>query len=125
MFLNFQINDNVEDGEYWKLQGPYFSNHLCNLKMVKVYNFMKNLNVLRSKQATTATEVLLEGLQNDMNFLRFLLKNSNALARLIITTCKNVEFIKSEGKKFRLLFELSQELLAFPRASQDAEISFS
>lgn len=93
--------------------------------MVKVYNFMKNLNVLKSKQATTATEVLLEGLQNDMNFLRFLLKNSKALVRFIITTCKNVEFIKSEGKKFRLLFELSQELLAFPRASQDAEISFS
>lgn len=93
--------------------------------MVKVYNFMKNLNVLKSKQATTATEVLLEGLQNDMNFLRFLLKNFKALVRFIITTCKNVEFIKLEGKKFRLLFELSQELLAFPRASQDAEISFS
>ncbi|KAG5512746.1 hypothetical protein RHGRI_038854 [Rhododendron griersonianum] len=66
------LNNNSEGGEYWKLQEPIFVDLLCNLKDVKIYNFMKNLE---SKQMST-TEDFLAHLQNDMNFLRFLLKNS-------------------------------------------------
>ncbi|CAL5403596.1 unnamed protein product [Camellia sinensis] len=112
---------NFGDGEFWKLQEPNFLNLLGNLKTVKLYNFMNNLDV----HTSTKTEELLEKLQNEMNFLRFLLKNSKVLEKLIITTCKGVDFGKSESKKLKLMFLLTQELLSFPRASRDAQISFS
>ncbi|KAG5544974.1 hypothetical protein RHGRI_017434 [Rhododendron griersonianum] len=66
------FNDNSEGGEYWKLQEPIFVDLLCNLKDVKIYNFMKNLG---SKQISTIEYVLVH-VQNDMNFLRFLLKRT-------------------------------------------------
>ncbi|XP_028097583.1 putative F-box protein At1g49610 [Camellia sinensis] len=112
---------NFGDGEFWKLQEPNFLNLLGNLKTVKLYNFMSDLDV----HTSTKTEELLEKLQNEMNFLRFLLKNSKVLEKLIITTCKGVDFGKSESKKLKLMFLLTQELLSFPRASRDAQISFS
>ncbi|KAG5545423.1 hypothetical protein RHGRI_017789 [Rhododendron griersonianum] len=70
--LDDQIEDNFQEEEYWKLQEPKFVNLLCNLKDVKIYNFMKNLSLLESKQ-------------NNMNFLRFLLKNSMVLERMTTT----------------------------------------
>ncbi|KAG5545420.1 hypothetical protein RHGRI_017786 [Rhododendron griersonianum] len=115
------FSNNSEEGKYWKLQEPNFVDLLCNLKDVKIYNFMKNLE---SKQMST-TEDFLAHLQSDMNFLRFLLKNSKVMERMTITTFKNVKFGRnSESRKFKLLFQLTQELLAFPRASQAAQISF-
>ncbi|KAI8551707.1 hypothetical protein RHMOL_Rhmol06G0207300 [Rhododendron molle] len=89
-------------------------------KDVKIYNFLKNLEVLESKHTST-TENFLAHLQNDMNFLRFLLKNSKVMERMTITTFKNVKFeCNSESKKLKLLFQLTQELLAFSGASQAA-----
>ncbi|KAF5948387.1 hypothetical protein HYC85_014344 [Camellia sinensis] len=77
---------NFGDGEFWKLQEPNFLNLLGNLKTVKLYSFMNDLDV----HTSTKTEELLEKLQNEMNFLRFLLKNSKVLEKLIITTCNGV-----------------------------------
>uniref|UniRef100_A0A5B7BKJ2 F-box domain-containing protein n=1 Tax=Davidia involucrata TaxID=16924 RepID=A0A5B7BKJ2_DAVIN len=114
-----------EAGQYWNLQEPHFTHLLQNLKTVKINNFMKNLSVLQRKHISYTDKELLEQLQNDMNFLRFLLKNSKMLERVIIITCKDIHFGKSVSKKMKLLFQLTKELLAFPRASRDAEISFS
>lgn len=125
MFPNFQLTDNFEGREYWKLQEPKFVNLLRNLKDVKIYNFMKNISLLESKPMSTIDDFLAH-LQNDMNFLRFLLKTSKALEKMTITTVKEVNFgCNSESKKLKLLFQLTQELLAFPRASQAAQISFN
>ncbi|KAF7140347.1 hypothetical protein RHSIM_Rhsim06G0151200 [Rhododendron simsii] len=116
------FSNNSEEGKYWKLQEPNFVDLLCNLKDVKIYNFMKNLE---SKQMSTPEDFLAH-LRSDMNFLRFLLKNSKVMERMTITTFKNVKFGRnSESKKFKLMFQLTQELLAFPRASQAAQISFN
>lgn len=93
----------MEDGEYWKLQEPKIVNLLCNLKVDKIYNFLKNLILLESKQMITPEDFLAH-LPNDMNFLRFMLKNS---------------------KVMELKFQLSQELLAFPRASRATQRSFN
>ncbi|KAG5545426.1 hypothetical protein RHGRI_017792 [Rhododendron griersonianum] len=117
--------NNFRENEYWKLQEPKFVNLLCNLKDVKIYNFMKNVRLLDSKPMST-TDDFLAHLRNDMNFLRFLLKNSKALEKMTVTTIKKVNFGRnSKSKKRMLLFQLTQELQAFPRASQAAQISFN
>ncbi|KAL7000301.1 hypothetical protein U1Q18_001449, partial [Sarracenia purpurea var. burkii] len=129
--LNDESNYNVEDGEYWEGEEPRFVDRLCNLKTVKIHNFMKNLNLLEGKHesSTDGVEFLVQ-LQKDMKFLKFLLNNSKGLERMIITSCKKVKFWKkSESKNLRLnlklVLQLTQELLAFPRASRDVEISFT
>ncbi|KAI8551778.1 hypothetical protein RHMOL_Rhmol06G0213100 [Rhododendron molle] len=116
---------NFRENEYWKHQEPEFVNLLCNLKDVKIYNFAKNLRLLDSKPMST-TDDFLAHLQNDMDFLTFLLKNSKALEKMTITNIKKVNFGRnSKSKKRKLLFQLTQELQAFPRASQAAQISFN
>ncbi|KAH7861263.1 hypothetical protein Vadar_023950 [Vaccinium darrowii] len=120
-----ESHNHSEDREYWELQEPNFVDLLCNLKDVKIYNFLKNLEVPESKQLSR-TEDFLADLQNDMNFLRFLLKNSKVMERMTITTFKDVQFGRnSENKKLKLLFQVAQELLAFPRASRAVQISFN
>ncbi|CAL5403597.1 unnamed protein product [Camellia sinensis] len=52
-----------KDGECCKLQRPNITYQLWNLKTVKVYNFMKNLNQPLESLESTAEE-LLEMLQN-------------------------------------------------------------
>ncbi|CAL5342544.1 unnamed protein product [Camellia sinensis] len=69
-----------------KCRSQIFS--LFDLKTVKLYYFMRNLH---GRMSTTTAE-LLEQLQNKMNFLRFLLKNLKVLEKMIITTCKGVDF---------------------------------
>ncbi|CAL5403598.1 unnamed protein product [Camellia sinensis] len=115
------LSNNLEVGEYWKLQEPNFIDQLWNLKTVKVCYFMENLNQLQESFESTAKE-LLELLQNCMDFLKFLLKNSKVLERMIITNYKKTKFGKWDGLKLRLMSRLTQELLAFPRASRDAQI---
>ncbi|KAH7860962.1 hypothetical protein Vadar_019985 [Vaccinium darrowii] len=120
-----ESHNHSEDGEYWKVQEPNFVDLLCNLKDVKIYNFLKNLEVPESKQLST-TEDFLADLQNDMNFLRFLLNNCKVMERMTITTFKDVQFGRnSENKKLKLLFQVTQELLAFSRASRAVQISFN
>ncbi|GMP67090.1 hypothetical protein CsSME_00027196 [Camellia sinensis var. sinensis] len=116
-----ELSNNLEVGEYWKLQEPNFIDQLWNLKTVKVCYFMENLNQLQESFESTAKE-LLELLQNCMDFLKFLLKNSKVLERMIITNYKKTKFGKWDGLKLRLMSRLTQELLAFPRASRDAQI---
>ena len=102
------------------MQEPEFVHLLSNLKTVKIYNFMNNL-IAAPYNATL--EELLEKLQNGMNFLRFLLKNSLALEIMIITTGTYIDFgDQSESKKLKLMLQISRELLAFPRASRNAEM---
>ncbi|KAH7859869.1 hypothetical protein Vadar_006453 [Vaccinium darrowii] len=126
MIQGKKLNDNFQE-EYWNFQEQKFVNMLCNLKDVKIYNFMKNLNLLESKQMSTCTsDDFLARLKNDMNFLKFLLKNSRAMERMTITTFKKVNLgSNSENKKLKLLFQLTQELLTFPRASQATQIFFN
>lgn len=120
-----EFNDNFQEEEYWNLQEQKFVNVLCNLKDVKIYNFMKNLSWLESRQMGTSDDFLAH-LKKDMNFLKFLLKNTMAMERMTITTFKKVNFERnSENKKVKLLLQLTQELLAFPRASRAAQISFN
>ncbi|XP_057506585.1 putative F-box/LRR-repeat protein At5g02930 [Actinidia eriantha] len=117
-----ELDENVEGGEHWRVQEPEFVHLLCNLKTVKIYNFTNNLIAVPD----TTSEELLEQLQIGMNFLRFLLKNSRALERMIITTGSDIFFgDQSKSKKLKLMLQVSRELLAFPRASPNAEISFS
>ncbi|KAH7859466.1 hypothetical protein Vadar_001459 [Vaccinium darrowii] len=120
-----ELNDNFQEEEYWNLQEQKFVNVLCNLKDVKIYNFMKNLSWLESRQMGTSDDFLAH-LKKDMNFLKFLLTNSMAMDRMTITTFKKVNFGRnSENKKVKLLLQLTQELLSFPRASRAAQISFN
>ncbi|KAL7000306.1 hypothetical protein U1Q18_001454 [Sarracenia purpurea var. burkii] len=122
-----EVNDNpnYNVGEYWKGVEPDFVDLLCNLRTVKLYNFMKNLNLIESEDASSTDEEFPVQLQNDMKFLRFLLNSSKVLERMIITSCKTVKFWhKPESKNLKLRLQLTQELLAFPRASRNAEISF-
>ncbi|KAL7216090.1 hypothetical protein ACSBR1_028100 [Camellia fascicularis] len=116
-----ELSNDLEVGEYWKLQEPNFIDQLWNLKTVKVCYFMENLNQLQESFESTAKE-LLALLQNCMDFLKFLLKNSKVLERMIITNYKKTKFGKWDGLKLRLMSLLTQELLAFPRASRDAQI---
>ncbi|KAG5545424.1 hypothetical protein RHGRI_017790 [Rhododendron griersonianum] len=69
-----EVTYNSQENEYWELQEPKFVNLLCNLKDVKIYNFMKNISLLDNKPMKTPDDFHAH-LQNDMNFLRFLLKN--------------------------------------------------
>ncbi|KAL7000299.1 hypothetical protein U1Q18_001447, partial [Sarracenia purpurea var. burkii] len=123
-------NCNSKDGEYWIGHEQDFIGLLDNLKTIKIYNFMYNL--AHDIGGSKTTEEFLEQLQYVKNFLRFLLKNSKVLERMNITMCKYVKILlmppnllnMSETKKLKLLSQLTQELLAFPRASRSAKISF-
>ncbi|KAL7000296.1 hypothetical protein U1Q18_001444, partial [Sarracenia purpurea var. burkii] len=126
---NCASNYNSEDGDYWIRHEQDFIGLFENLKTVKIYNVMYNLffHVIGS----ITNEEFLEQLQYVKNFLRFLLKNSKVLERMIITMSKDVKISqklsflsRSKTKKLKLLSQFTQELLAFPRASTYAEISF-
>ncbi|KAL7000303.1 hypothetical protein U1Q18_001451, partial [Sarracenia purpurea var. burkii] len=112
--------DNSKYDDYCIEHESDFIGLLDNLKTVKIYNFMDNLKVVES----TTLEEFLEWLQYKIKFLRYLLKNSKVLERMIIRIRENVKFLDmSKTTKLELLLQLTQELLAFPRASTDVEIS--
>ncbi|KAL7000308.1 hypothetical protein U1Q18_001456 [Sarracenia purpurea var. burkii] len=124
--VNDKSNCNVEDGEYWEGVEPNFVDLLCNLRTVKLFNFMKNLNLIeRENASSTDEEEFPVQLQNDMKFMRFLLNNSKVLKRMIITSYKTVKFWhRPESKNLKLRLQLTRDLLSFPRASRNVEISF-
>ncbi|KAH7861416.1 hypothetical protein Vadar_025849 [Vaccinium darrowii] len=115
-----ELYDTLAEMEYWKREEAKFVNLLCKLKDVKIYGFLRNLVGLESKHMS-ALEECLAHLRNNMYFLRFLLKTSKVMERMTITTVKNFEHGRnSESNK-----KLTKVLLAFPRASQAAQISFN
>lgn len=109
-----------EEGGYWNDQVPIVFGMLEKLKIVRVYNFMKNLNAVPVKHEKNKIGEYVKKLRSDMDFLKFLLKNCKGLEKMIITTCVEV---KPKIMKSRLTRILWQDLLAFPTATRDIEIS--
>ncbi|PIA54266.1 hypothetical protein AQUCO_00900662v1 [Aquilegia coerulea] len=90
-----QIADKFDfkEAEFWESKGSDSPSLLQNLKTVKV------------------------GIVS-MEFVKFLLRSSKALERMVIDVGKN----KASGNNYKRLFELAEKLLALPRASPNAEI---
>ncbi|RWR88209.1 F-box-like protein [Cinnamomum micranthum f. kanehirae] len=105
-----------DEQNYWKVE----SIPLQHLKMIRVNNFMGGYSHFR----ILSEEKILSDANKQLKFMKFLLRNSMILERMIIKISRETK-IRELVDEAALLFKVTKKLLAFPRASPIAKVLIS
>ncbi|XP_058089804.1 F-box/LRR-repeat protein At3g26922-like isoform X2 [Magnolia sinica] len=120
--LNWEDKYDFDERVYWKSQKLCFYKLFEHLKTVIIYDLSSYPTPVNGYEPTP-TDVKVKSVidepENEINFVKFLLSNSTVMEKMDISileeVCSQPEF----------LLNLTERLLAFPRASPKAEIHVS
>ncbi|XP_058090242.1 F-box protein At5g03100-like [Magnolia sinica] len=93
------------------------------LKTIKIFGFIGGGDKYKKQKAWSVNRILRRSMRQGM-LVKFLLKNAMVLDKMTIYASNEREF-KMIKKWSGVFSEVSKDILAFPRASSHAEVSFS
>ncbi|XP_058113162.1 uncharacterized protein LOC131256097 [Magnolia sinica] len=93
------------------------------LKTIKIFGFIGGGDKYKKQKAWSVNRILRRSMRQGM-LVKFLLKNAMVLDKMTIYASNEHEF-KMIKKWSGVFSEVSKDILAFPRASSHAEVSFS
>ncbi|RWR88403.1 putative F-box protein [Cinnamomum micranthum f. kanehirae] len=105
-----------DEREYWESLTATFPCLVHHLKTIKITGFLGEGSRIKVTSFHEKDE--------QIKLVKFLLKNAMVLEKMIIHVCDRPKFVKVEQWP-EILLGVAQKLVAFPRASSRAEVTFS